>query len=468
MYIDRVVYYSEDVNTIVNRWNIHGSYEVVREGLILNGSNICSIMYNMNVSLKPYTTYRALISILNHNGTIRFSLYNPNVNKHVFSIVINGNWVTSAFRGNIPVPYQQQIKLGLANELEFMFVFAYRSGEFFIKRINIDNDWLLVAQIESLELLSLDLKFALEVCNSTIVFRDFKVNMAAGTGIRDLRPVYDWSNGRYNPKSILKDREGYMIFFATESYFHGGGGFIFLRTKDLVQYEPIFRITVKQPGYTGQGVLFKWIDGKIHGYLMDWTSGTPQFQNGKHRILKVILGENFNVLEINTNVVLDGGPPGGILGHYDISIFKFNGTWYAVTSSFTGGTILWKLEDPTKPIFKYVKTIFPNGFENPCIYPVIDQNNRLMFLLSVATAMVSGIQWHRIYVLDESFNPITYYNMIKINVYSGGHSFYLDPWYIYVHQDQFADRRLDPADIGPGVYLEIYKLKTSYKYYVES
>lgn len=465
MYIKNITYYSEDINTLINRWSIHGSYKMVKEGLLLDGLNMCNIMYNTNISLKPYTTYRILISILNHSGTIRFSLYDSKINKHVFSIVVDKNWVTNAFYVNAPLQYRRQVKLGFVKELEFMFIFAYRTGEFYMKRIGIDNEWILVAQIESLQLLTLDLKFALEVCNSTIVFKDFKVNMAGGTGMRDLRPVYDWSNGGYDPRSILKDREGYMLFFATEGYFHGGGGLLILRTKDLVNFEPVFRVTVKQPGYTGQGILFKWIDGRIHGYLMDWISGSPQYQGGKHRILKVVFDENFNLLEINTNVILNGGPPGGGAGHYDITIFKFNRTWYAVTSSFTGGTVLWKLEDPTKPIFNYVTTIFSSGYENPTIYPVIAPNGEIQFMLSVAADANNGA-CHKIFVLNASFNPITGYCLRRYNIWTAGNAFFLDPWYVFVHQDQIAERKLDPTDLGPGAYIEIYKLITSYRYYI--
>jgi len=467
MYINNITYYSEDLNTALTRWKIHGFYRKTADGIALNGTSTCSIMYNNNVSLKPYTAYKAKISILSHDGDIRFSLYLPKTNRHVFSMVINKSLVVSTYHGILPVQYQKQIKLGNVNELGFLFILSGGdSGEFYIKRTDVDNDWLLVAQIESPELLTLNLRFALEVCNSTIIFKDFKTYMAAGTGIRDLRPVYDWSSGKYDPRSILKDREGYMIFFATEGYFHGGGGgLIFLRTKDLINYEPIIRVAANQPGYTGQGVLFKWIDGKIHGYLMDWTSASPRFQGGKHRIVKVVLDENLNVLEVNTNVILNGGPPGGSAGHYDISIFRFNGTWYAITSSFSGGTILWSLDDPTKPVFNYVKTIFESGYENPTIYPVIAPNGEIQFMLSVAADTNNGA-CHKIFVLDASFNPITGYCLRRYNIWTAGNTFFLDPWYVFVHQDQIAERRLDPTDLGPGAYIEIYKLLTSYRYYI--
>lgn len=467
LYHDHILFYSENFTDILKRWVFEGEYELHENGILLGGRGVCSIAFNRELSLQPYTSYRLNITILEHEGSIRFTLYVPGARRHVASILVNKDMVATGYLGDNIAPYQRQVELGNVNELEFMFIFIYAtSGELFLRRPGIDEDWVLIAQISASLLAYFDVKIGIETCDSKVLIRDLKANLAAGTGMRDLRPIYDWSNGKYNPKSILRDKDGYYLFFATESYFNHLGGLLFLRTRDLIHYEPVKSIIIRKPGYTGQGVLFKWIDGRIHGFLMDWSSGGPPFQ-GLHRILKVVLDEDFNVLEVDTNVRLIGGPSGGSMGHYDIAIVKFKGTWYAITSSFTGGTIVWKLEDPTKTTFTYVKTIFPSGFENPWIYPVIGPDGSIRFLLSVATVMVQGVQWHRIYVLDEEFNPITYYDMVQIKEYSGGHSFYLDPWYLYVHQDQFANRRFVGTDIGPGVYLEIYKLMTDYKYYIE-
>ncbi len=470
LYHRNTVLYSENLTDVASRWIFEGSYKVLENGVLVSSKNItCSIAYNKVVTLRTYTVYRVEVEVLRNNGSVRFTLYSPTSKRHVASILIDKNMVATGYLGDNVAPYQRQIDLGNVSKLEFMFIYIYgNSGELFLKTTrHIDSDWVLVAQITSPLLTYLDVKIGIEACNSDVLIKDFKVNPAAGTGMRDLRPIFDWSNGKYNPKSILMDKDGYYLFFATESYFNSPARLLILRTKDLIHYEPVKSVVVKTPGYTGQGVLFKWIDNKIHGFLMDWTSGPPPYQQGLHRILKVTMDEKFNVLEINTNVKLMGGPSGGNMGHYDIALMKFHGTWYAVTSSFSGGTIVWRLEDPTKTVFTYVKTIFPSGFENPCIYPVVAPNGSIRFMMSVATMMVHGVQYHRIYILDEKFNPIEYYDLTQIKVYSGGQSFYLDPWYIFVNQDQFPERRLVVTDIGPGVYLEIYRLNTPYKYYIE-
>ncbi|MEM0027808.1 MAG: hypothetical protein QXT53_07595 [Ignisphaera sp.] len=76
--------------------------------------------------------------------------------------------------------------------------------------------------------------------------------------MRDLRPIFDWSNGKYDPRSILKDSEGYMLFFATAGFYRQPLGLLILRSKDLIKFEPVKLIIIHEnPAYTGQGVLFK-------------------------------------------------------------------------------------------------------------------------------------------------------------------------------------------------------------------
>ncbi|MEM1667760.1 MAG: hypothetical protein QXK54_03615 [Ignisphaera sp.] len=96
-----------------------------------------------------------------------------------------------------------------------------------------------------------------------------------------------------------------------------------------------------------------------------------------------------------------------------LAIFKFNGKWYAITSSFTAGTILWEIEDPTSTVFTYVKTIFEKGRENPCIYPVTTSNGEIRFMMSLATDTEFGSR-HKIYVFDTHFNLLEEYDIITI------------------------------------------------------
>lgn len=468
LYHEHLLYHYEGPESIHENWYVQGEYLIKRNGVIIQGEDGCTLAYNKLVGLEPFRAYWFNLTILRQHGPVRFILYLPNASKKVLEMSINTDKTTAVYVNAKRATYQKSIDMRQSDDLELLLISSMSNRiELFVKRLGIDDYWVAIAQVESRSL-SQRPRFAFEVCNSSIVLREFRVNLAAGTGIRDLRPIFDWSNGKYDPRSFLKNDEGYMLFFATESYFANGfTTLLFLKTKDLLHYEPVKSIIVKQPGYSGQGVLFKWIDGKIHGFLMDWSSGRPPFQGGLHRILKVVLDENLDFVSIDTNVKLINPPLGGSMGHYDITLFKYNGTWYAITSSFTGGTVLWKLDEPTSTTFTYVKIIFPGGFENPMIYPVKAPDGSIQFMLSVATAMVKGVQWHRIYILDDNLNPLKYYNLIQPKVYSGGHSFYLDPWYLYVHQDQLPEWRFISWDIGPGVYLRIYRLITDYRYYIE-
>ncbi len=146
-------------------------------------------------------------------------------------------------------------------------------------------------------------------------------------------------------------------------------------------------------------------------------------------------------------------------------MFEFNKTWYAVTSSFTGGTILWKLPNgPTSPTFIYVKTIFPNGFENPTVYPV-KCTQKVYFLLSAATTTIPGGPWHVVVVLDEDFNPIAIYPMAKPLIWTAGTTILLNPWYVVINQGQLPSMLLVKGDLGPGAYFEFFKIRTNCIYH---
>lgn len=468
LYHKHIVYHEEDPELVFKNWIIEGDYLTQHDGVIIRKKDACSLAYNNFVKLEPFRAYWLNLTISEQHGPIRFMLYSVDADKKILELEIDAKKVVTVYVDGKYAPYQRPINLEYSDNIELLLISStINRVELFVRRVGVDDYWTVIAQVESPNL-AYQPRPALEICNSTIILREFRVNLAAGTGIRDLRPIFDWSSGKYNPRSFLKDEEGYMLFFATESYFANGfNTILFLRTKDLLHYEPVKSIIVGRAGYSGQGVLFKWVDGMIHGFMMDWGSGRPPFQGGLHRILKVILDENLNCVKVDTSVKFINAPLGGSMGHYDITVFKYNGTWYAITSSFTGGTILWKLNDPTSTIFTYVKVIFPGDFENPMVYPVKAPNGGIQFLLSVATAMRGGVQWHRIYILDKEFNPIRYYDLIRPEVYSGGHSFYLDPWYLYVHQDQIPEWRFISWDIGPGAYIRIYKLATDYRYYIE-
>ncbi|MEM1542109.1 MAG: hypothetical protein QW101_03480 [Ignisphaera sp.] len=449
-----------------NRWIINGSYELIEKGLAIHAIDACIIAYNNVVKIEGYKVYNIQLAISRIDGEIRISMSTIsqlNVNRFI-TILIDRYIYTYVYLQDKRVTNQRFIDLENVDSIDILFAYALSAVEVFVKRKDIDTDWILLAQVSTPQLWLYNVRILVEVCNSSVVVEGMTVYDLAGTGIRDLRPVFDWSDGKYNPRSILKDSEGYMIFFATAGFYRQPLGILILRTKDMISYEPIKLVIIRgNPSYTGQGALFKWIDGNIHGYLMNWGGS---YQGDLHRIVRVVFDENFKLVELNENIRLVNAPPGGRWGHYDIAIFKFNGKWYAITSSFTAGTILWEIEDPTSTVFTYVKTIFERGRENPCIYPVTTSNGEIRFMMSLATDTEFGSR-HKIYVFDTHFNLLEEYDIITYRVWSAGHPFYLDPWYIYINQDQSPTRTFQNSGIWPGAYIEVYRLKTNYRHHIE-
>uniref|UniRef100_A0A7J3QF89 Uncharacterized protein n=1 Tax=Ignisphaera aggregans TaxID=334771 RepID=A0A7J3QF89_9CREN len=118
-------------------------------------------------------------------------------------------------------------------------------------------------------------------------------------------------------------------------------------------------------------------------------------------------------------------------------MFKFKGTWYAITSSSSAGTILWKLEgSPISTRFTYLRTIFKSGYENFTIYPVVALNREIQLMLSIAT----DAQYETCRKIYIEFNSVKDYKSIGYKIWAAGHIFSLDPWYIYINQDQSSAR----------------------------
>lgn len=454
--------YSNNITNIISKWIIKGNYQSSTIGLLLGGNGSCAFIYNNEVIPEYFRVYEFNIIINNTyklSNNINISLYNVLTFQPILTLSLTNT--TQIYATGITSVYERVLNISNVKNMSILFIVTPSSIEVFIKKLSVNNDWVTVAQIPLSIINPSDFRWGISVCNSRVILKNFNVYESAGSGIRDLRPVYDWSHG-YSPNSILRDKNGYMLFFATESYYNSYARVIILKTKDLIHFKPV--VSIDLGGITGQGVLFKWKNGLIYGYLMDWSQGSPPYQGGLHRIVEIIMDSNFTLLGVFKGVALINAPPGGSLGHYDISIFEFNGTWYAVTSSYTGGTILWKLPNgPTSPSFIYVKTIFPSGFENPTLYPVRCSGG-IYFLLSAATTIFGG-SWHVIVILNRNFSPIAIYPLAKPSVWTAGTTVLLNPWYVFINQGQLPDRLLVSGDLGPGAYAEVYRLKTNCVYY---
>ena len=349
----------------------------------------------------------------------------------------------------------------------FEGLIVYVGGSFtaFIKREGIDSDWQPVIDYhdDALEQYMKKIWFGAHD-GTTAVIDKIILYESAGTGIKDLRPIMDWSNG-YDPSKILTDTSGYYLFWGTEGYYTPSGlswgmhdRIILLKTNDFVNWEIVEHITICV-GIAGQGILFKWTDGKIHGYIMNWSSESAPYQNGLHRILYVEMDENFNNITINENVTLVNAPCDS--NQYDIWLVKIQDQWYAVTSSLTSGTHVWELDSPTSLTFTFYKTIFSEYRENVMIVPATDEQETvlLMSLFDKSTSPTKAV----IYKLDTDFNVLGEITSQDLSATNGGVMFLLNSYNIFiVHDNEESPYNLLTHD--GGFVAHVYDITTDYTY----
>ncbi len=367
--------------------------------------------------------------------------------------------------GSTALSLLQNISIDVDTWVEVLLIYVEGNFEGFIKREGIDNDWQPVFQYYDESLAQYMLKVWIGAhYGGAIDYDKIIIYESAGTGLKDPRPIFDWSNGRYDPKSILRTQDGYMLWFATESYYGGGSGrrdrIIILKVSDDLTDISIYKhLTINQPGYTGQGILFKWSDNKIHGFLMNWREYNPPYQNGLHRILKVEMDENFENITINENITLNNAPDGGTMGHYDIWLVWIGGSWYAVTASFTGGVNVWSIDNPLSTTLTFYKQIFgAENKENVTIYPVT--GNKL--LLSIWDKGNDEVAIYRL-SLDFVVEAKELSKTPNISGMNGGLTFILYPSKRFI----VVEHGLYPYSLlqhDAGYDPEIYQMDTDYEY----
>ena len=478
----KVVLFSDDFEDL-SKWTqaeTGGSYTVADSLLSVTADSDGHItFYTTNDVVRDFIAIYAKLRITGNTGIVELiGLCDtiPSDNTIHMNAIYNtstGKFDINVYRGpSTDLDLIQSLNVDPNVWIEVLLIYVEGSFEGFVKREGVDDEWQPVFQYYDESLVPYMKKVWIGAHEgASIEYDKVIIYESAGTGLKDMRPLLDWSDGLYRPDRILRDEEGYYIFWATESYYGGGAGrrdrILILRTKDGINFEIVKSVIISKPGYTGQGILFKWNDGYIHGFLMNWRNDSPSYQNGLHRIVKVKLDENFNFVSLEEDVSLNNGPDGGSMGHYDIWLLKLDDKWYAITSSFTGGTQLWQLNDPVSKTFTHVKEIIPaSNKENVTAYPVTNGSEKAIIM----TIWDKDNDVIAIKKLNTSFDVVGDLATIqpRLSGRNGGCTILLpdQPFVeVIVHDHDLSPYNLLSHDAG--YYANIYELSTDYKLIVE-
>jgi hypothetical protein len=120
-----------------------------------------------------------------------------------------------------------------------------------------------------------------------------------------------------------------------------------LTTKDLVNFEPYKHLWISN--VDNVNVNYAYYDGQ---YIYVWFE-----YNGNFYIMKLDL--NFNIIDINSNVTINGLPDGSVLN--SIYFININKKWYAVGHVTGDHAALFDTDGPQSPSLTFIKTLFDFG-----------------------------------------------------------------------------------------------------------
>jgi hypothetical protein len=458
LYNPNVKYFTDTFQNL-NNWTqteTGGTYSLTSEGLQVtaqNNGHITFVTTQNVVQNKQYFAVYAKVKVLSFNGAIELvgacdtipsnnTIHLTTDSTQGLQLRVGSSTISSSPKVSVTLP--------LNEFFEVLMIYSNGTFSFFIKR-STDTDWIPAFDYENTSLVPYMLKLWIGAHNyASVVYNTIIVYEPAGTGIKDIRPIIDGATRR-----ILTDGT-YYYFWATEGYYGGsaGGGsrdrICILRTTDFTNFELVKSVTIKEPGYTGQGYAIK-IGDRIYVWMMNWKGAAP-YQGGLHRICQAVLDSQFNYVTLYEDVTLQNAP--AVSNIYDIWLIYVNNAWYAITIGFSAGGHVWSLSDPTSRTLTFVKQIFGTSprRENATAYVVTDGTN--MYILLSDNNYDNGVD--EFHLFDLNFNFIQTLATLSWSGYCGGVTFVLTSTVkrIYHHDKYLSYWNLLNSD--GGFVLSVY------------
>jgi len=326
IYNPNVTYFKDDFRNIDN-WNITGSYQITENGIRLSGNSMAITKNNVLdgidnfVVLMPIsyhdTDEYTLIAFTDENGNeeLSFKYIKEPDGARSHAVFVRGQiiWTTKSY-----VPPDFVLELHKIGTRLFIWEDSY---------VDIPSD--------------LNLKkvmFGTSV--GEVTFKNIGIYESAGYGIGVPRPI--WTD-----KGIL-NINGYYYFIFERYWQPYYQDFILIQpsiliTRDLVNFEQYKHLWISNVDIIH--VNYAYYDGQ---YVYIWINDANGF-----RIIKV--DSNFNIVDINSNVTINGLPDGSVLN--SIYFVNIHGKWYAI-GHITGDYVaLFDTDGPQSVSLTFIKTL---------------------------------------------------------------------------------------------------------------
>jgi len=359
-----IVYFTDNFQTI-DKWNINGSYQITSDGIELNGnSTIISkdnildakdnyvIIVNEKVNTADNWT---LLGLTDTNGNPVFTM-RWNKNGYMLEFYVQGNKVK-----------------------EWSFDPNYWDGKVIIYKIGNRILWDSMFWIGLPDNVSIE-KVMFDTSGGDITFENIGIYESAGNGTGWFRPI--WNGNK------LFEINGVYYFIGNRFYdpYYDFPTIVLpsiFTTTDMVNFNQYKHLWL-DTSYS-YGVNYAYYDGKyVYVWLGVLSILSPPPTPVGYYILTLDPNSNFDIVDINKNVTINGLPQGkSVISLYFINL---NGKWYALglLSELTNDNLidysiaLFDTDTPMSGNLTYVNTIYdivdypssvPNGI---CAHIVTD------------------------------------------------------------------------------------------------
>jgi len=374
VYNPNVTYFKDDLKDASN-WVISGNYQIIDSGLRLFGNSFAISKVNILdgkdnfVVIIPET-----VNVVDNFTALAFTdeAGNPTVefvwNKSTYTLeaYIQGNKVWEL--STDPAQWEKP-------------VIVHKVG-----------NMLMVWESHSIDLPSgIPIKrLMFGTSGGDVVFGGVGVYESAGNGMMNIRPI--WTD-----RGVL-NINGNFYFIATRVYSpYYSGVFIvkpsILKTTDMVNFDQHKHIWPSDPELSI--TMYAYNDGQ---YTHAWLLTGERFTE----LCIMKLDSDFNIVDINRNVVVNGLPEGTLL----MSIYFVNvrGRWLAVGTLSDGSVALFDTDGPSSPSLTYVRSLTKLDSPLPVTaHFVRDAIREYVLLLSPSTWIVFDVNLENI--VSSGSNP---------------------------------------------------------------
>jgi hypothetical protein len=354
IYDPTIVYFTDDFKNLDN-WVASGNYTLTEEGVRLDyGSSLVSKgslfrgrnFFSIKVRFKILAVGDMVLAGFtdeNNNPTVYFKV---NSAEGTISAYVNDQVVHSWYL--FPFSLGDWIDMYIIKGERMIMVKVVALDPYAGERLEWDYGILVDPNTPTDNVL-------FSTTSASLVFNSVAVHEASGVWFGMLRPIWTRNN------KILSDGE-YFYFATIEQYnttnpiWMDTIRLLILRTKDFVNFEHYKHISLGNAPFGS--LLYSFFDGS-NFYIWMRNELGEYYQNGLHPLYLVTVDSNYNLVDVNLGVTLNGYQ--GTKPLESIYFVEIDGAWHAILNAIGEGLFLFD-GAPWSPILTFNRQIYSDAY----------------------------------------------------------------------------------------------------------